>query len=281
MKEDMGKASSFVKYTFLAWPIFVFAAVYWIFDVIVDSFIFHNTDFFTSLIHPDSMCLFMRMVNIPLITVFVVIAQWSLIKRRSAEEKIRAILETIPDPVVMYDIQGYPKYLNPAFTQAFGWSLDELRNKRIPFVPDDQKDITGIKIKELFDFGKPVRIESKRLTKEGLLLDVHISAALTKDSDGKSTGMVVNLTDITERKKLEEEQEKLVHELQNALAKVKILSGLLPICAHCKNIRDDKGYWNKIESYIHQRSEAEFSHGICPECAKKFYPDFDLNDDSE
>ncbi len=200
---------------------------------------------------------------------------------RESEEKLRIIFETIPDPVVMYDTQGHPKYINPAFVQIFGWSVDELRGKRIPFVPEDQKDITSAKIKELFDFGKPVRIESKRLTKEGLLLDVHISAALTKDSDGKSTGIVVNLTDITARRKLEEEREKLIHELQNALAEVKTLSGLLPICSHCKNVRDDKGYWNKIESYIHQHSGTLFSHGICPECAEKYYPDFDLFDDSE
>ena len=61
-----------------------------------------------------------------------------------------------------------------------------------------------------------------------------------------------------------------------ALSKIKTLSGLLPICSHCKKIRDDKGYWNQIESYIHKHSDAEFSHSICPECAKKYYPDMDL-----
>jgi len=55
---------------------------------------------------------------------------------------------------------------------------------------------------------------------------------------------------------------------------------LLPICSHCKNIRDDKGYWNQIESYIHEHSEAEFSHSICPECAIKYYPDMDIYDDN-
>lgn len=68
-------------------------------------------------------------------------------------------------------------------------------------------------------------------------------------------------------------------DLEKALAKVKTLSGLLPICSHCKKIRDDKGYWNQIEGYIQQHSEAEFSHGICQECAKKYYPGFDLYDD--
>ena len=61
--------------------------------------------------------------------------------------------------------------------------------------------------------------------------------------------------------------------IKNALEEVKALSGLLPICASCKNIRDDKGYWNKIEAYIGTHSEAEFTHSICPDCAKKLYPE--------
>jgi hypothetical protein len=75
------------------------------------------------------------------------------------------------------------------------------------------------------------------------------------------------------RKQAEEEREKLVTELQKALLEVKKLSGMLPICASCKNIRDDKGYWNQIESYIRDHSEAEFSHGICPDCVEKLYPE--------
>ena len=71
---------------------------------------------------------------------------------------------------------------------------------------------------------------------------------------------------------LMKEKEKLISELQEALAKVKTLSGLLPICSSCKKIRDDKGYWNQIETYIRQHSEAEFTHSICPKCAKMLYP---------
>ena len=65
-----------------------------------------------------------------------------------------------------------------------------------------------------------------------------------------------------------------VQELQNALNDVRTLRGIIPICASCKNIRDDRGYWNKVEAYIRDHSEAEFSHGICPECMKKLYPEF-------
>jgi PAS domain-containing protein len=80
--------------------------------------------------------------------------------------------------------------------------------------------------------------------------------------------------EVAERKRAEEEKEKVITQLQQALAHVKKLSGLLPICASCKKIRDDRGYWLQVEEYIRDHSEAQFSHGICPECARKLYPEF-------
>ncbi len=85
---------------------------------------------------------------------------------------------------------------------------------------------------------------------------------------GEIVGTVGIIADITERKRLEEEKENLIIDLQKALSKVKTLSGFLPICASCKKIRDDEDYWNEVERYIGKHSEAEFSHSICP-------PDFD------
>ncbi len=80
--------------------------------------------------------------------------------------------------------------------------------------------------------------------------------------------------DISKRKNLELEREKLITELQEALAQVKNLSGLLPICAGCKKIRDDQGNWHSVESYVTNHSEAKFSHGICPECRARLYPEY-------
>ncbi len=80
--------------------------------------------------------------------------------------------------------------------------------------------------------------------------------------------------EVAERERAEQEKVNVIVELKEALAHVKKLSGLLPICASCKKIRDDKGYWQQIEAYIRDHSEAEFSHGICPECMKKLYPQF-------
>ena len=83
--------------------------------------------------------------------------------------------------------------------------------------------------------------------------------------------------DITERKHAEEKREKLISKLHEALDNIKTLKGLLPICANCKNIRDDEGYWNQIEAYIRDRSDADFSHGICPDCAVILYSDIKVN----
>ena len=79
------------------------------------------------------------------------------------------------------------------------------------------------------------------------------------------------ILDITDRKQVEEERNHLVTELLTAQAEVKILGGFLPICSGCKKIRDDSGYWTQLEAYISERSEAEFSHGICPECAENYF----------
>jgi len=79
--------------------------------------------------------------------------------------------------------------------------------------------------------------------------------------------------EIAERQRAEAEREQLIGHLQEALANIKTLRGLIPICAACKKIRDDTGYWNQLEGYLHTHTEAEFSHGICPECVRRLYPD--------
>jgi PAS domain S-box-containing protein len=96
--------------------------------------------------------------------------------------------------------------------------------------------------------------------------------SLNRIAFNDETLLQVIVRDVTERKQNEEKLQQLVLKLQEALAKVKTLNGFLPICASCKKIRDDEGYWEQIEKYISEHSEAVFSHGICPECAKKLYP---------
>ncbi|MGA2613459.1 MAG: histidine kinase N-terminal 7TM domain-containing protein [Spirochaetia bacterium] len=102
---------------------------------------------------------------------------------------------------------------------------------------------------------------------------LEVSATPLTSRTGRQTGTILLVRDITERRKAEKEREKLIVDLQDALANVKRLSGLLPICASCKKIRDDKGYWHQVESYMEDHSDVEFSHGLCPDCMQKLYPD--------
>jgi PAS domain S-box-containing protein len=100
-----------------------------------------------------------------------------------------------------------------------------------------------------------------------------LRATAVRDARGELAGRMLHLRNITRRRQAEQEKERLIRELQQALADVKILHGLLPICASCKKIRDDQGYWQNLEGYISEHSEAEFSHGLCPDCLRRLYPD--------
>ena len=91
---------------------------------------------------------------------------------------------------------------------------------------------------------------------------------------GDEPCILSSIADITARKQAEQERERLVADREKALAEIKVLGGLLPICMSCKKIRDDKGYWNQIEGYIRSHSQAEFSHSLCPECAHQLYPEY-------
>ena len=95
------------------------------------------------------------------------------------------------------------------------------------------------------------------------------------------TDMGIKIGQFIERQQAEEQRERLVQELQAAMSNVKILSGLLPICSSCHKIRDDKGYWNTLEIYIAENSEADFSHGICQDCARRLYPGWDEFDEQQ
>jgi PAS domain S-box-containing protein len=109
--------------------------------------------------------------------------------------------------------------------------------------------------------------------KDGTLFPIEISSVVFQSPEGNPRTCLI-IRDITERKAGESERERLIKELQDALAKVKTLSGLLPICASCRMIRDQQGKWHHLEAYIRNHTGADFSHGICPDCRRSLYPEF-------
>ncbi len=191
-------------------------------------------------------------------------------ERKRAEEEYRTILRTTMDGFWITDIQGRFLDVNDAYCQLIGYSRDELLTMRISDVETAERpEETAQHIQRIMETGG-ARFETCHRCKDGKIIDVEVSVNYAKIGSGR---LYVFLRNITERKRMEEEREKLIRELQDALANIKTLRGLLPICSYCKKIRDDKGYWNRIESYIQDHSGAEFTHGMCPECWKKHYPD--------
>ena len=125
---------------------------------------------------------------------------------RKTHELYRSLLDSTPDAVVVYDLSGFPRYLNNAFTNTFGWTFEEVQGKRIPFVPDSENETNGAAIRRVVEAGESVSgLGTKRLTKDGRLLDVHLSASKYNDHAGKPAGMVVILRDISDLKQVERE----------------------------------------------------------------------------
>jgi len=191
---------------------------------------------------------------------------------------LRTLIDNLPDKIFFKDVEG--RYL-----------LDNLSHLRSMGLTDPN----GIIGKNTFDFNPPelaqhytddekqvIQNKKEMLDKEELAVHRdtgeqrwHLTSRVPLiDNNGNVVGIVGIARDITEHKRAEVERERLITELQQAIADIKVLSGLVPICSSCKKIRDDKGYWTQLEGYIQAHSQAKFSHGVCPDCLKKLYPNF-------
>ena len=123
---------------------------------------------------------------------------------RRSEERYRSLLESSPDPVVVYDMSGKATYVNPAFEQTFGFSRDELLGRKIDFVPEESWPETRDAIESMLSGKKIHLFESKRLTKDGRVLNVQLSSTIYHDSDDRPTGNIVTLRDISVLKQTED-----------------------------------------------------------------------------
>lgn len=195
---------------------------------------------------------------------------------RESEEKYRNLFSYSLDAVYLSTKEGKFIDFNQATVDLLGYSREELFNLNIRQLyanPDDRPRFQ----KEIEQKGALKEYEAKFRRKDGTEIDCLLTATLRYDKDRNIVGYQGIIRDITARKRMEKEREILIAELQDALKKIKTLSGLVPICASCKKIRDDKGYWNQLEIYIQEHTQAEFSHGLCPDCMKKLYPDIFSN----
>jgi PAS domain S-box-containing protein len=178
-------------------------------------------------------------------------------ERKQAEDSIRHLAtfpQLTPVLIIEFNVKEEVLFINPAMK-----AVQEQRSIQEPrqFIPPEwsRRLLEPLSIEKSMDI--------QEITIAGRVFDEHISFIEEFQT------LRIYATDITETKRLEEEREKLIDELQDALAQIKTLQGILPICMFCKKIRDDKNYWHRLEAYISDHSETQFSHGVCPECAKK------------
>jgi PAS domain S-box-containing protein len=143
----------------------------------------------------------------------------------------------------------------------------------IGYFPQEYQAAVTRHVDECARDGTPYDFEFPKYTATGRLIWVRSIGEAVRDSGGKIIRLQGAFQDITKRKQVETERENLIKELQAALAEVKTLRGILPICMYCKKIRDDEGAWTQLESYIKEHTGAEFSHGMCGPCAERMYPE--------
>ena len=180
------------------------------------------------------------------------------------------------DMLCFLDFNGYFKRLNPAWERTLGFTREELMSRPfIEFVHPDDRERTLEQNAQVRAGGQALGFENRYLCKDGSYRWFRWNAA----PDMGDNVIYSVARDITDAKRAEEERERLVRELQHALAEVKTLQAILPICSYCRRVRDDENYWHTVEGYLSRHTSTLFSHSICPSCMKTHFEP--LLEDSE
>ena len=192
---------------------------------------------------------------------------------RKSEERFQQFMDNSPAIAYVKDEEGRFVYVNETMARCFKRPVEQWLGKTDADFLDGAllSTIVGNDLR-VFNEEKSLMFEEIVPVSDGETRCWLSHKFLVRDGDRKQLGGLS--VDITPRKQAERERERLVSDLQQALAEVKTLAGFLPICASCKNIRTDEGYWQQIEAYLGEHSELEFTHGICPPCLEKLYPEF-------
>ncbi len=208
-------------------------------------------------------------------------------RRHKSEERYKFLAENMGDIVWTLDMDLNTTYISPSVEKVFGFTPEERKNQTIEdmVTPDSLERIMQRYMEEFesdqlpdTDSNQFIAIDVEYYHRDGSIVWMENQVKAIRNQKGEIVGMYGVSRNITDRKMAQDALMKEKENLQDAISKIKKLSGLLPICASCKKIRDDKGYWNQIESYIRDHSEADFSHSICPSCAKKLYPGADITE---
>jgi len=192
---------------------------------------------------------------------------------RESEEKTRTLVDTLPDIVMQTDLFGNVTYMSDAGLRlGRGQRQDVQGINMFDFIDETDHARVIENYQKMFErYLGPIEYRIRRI--DGTFFDGEVNGDVIRSKNGEAHSLLFVIRDISERKNEIKEKAELIEKLQNALEDVKTLKGLLPICASCKRIRDDRGYWNQLESYVSKHTDASFTHSICPECAQKLYPE--------
>lgn len=192
---------------------------------------------------------------------------------QKSEHRFQSLINTMNEGLVEVDETWTMTFVNHRFAEMTGYRIEQIIGRKFQdLVSEEFKNLAR---EELIcrEKGYTGAYELELVRADEKKIFVLCSPKPSYDSDGQYLGGLGVVTDISLRKNAELQLLREKEKLEDALAKIKTLNGLLPICANCKKIRDDKGYWNQIENYITEHSDILFSHGVCPDCMKKLYPD--------
>lgn len=197
-------------------------------------------------------------------------------KIEKKKEKYRQLAEITTDFIWEVDKEGCYTYVSPVVYDFLGyWPEEVIGKKPFDFMPEDEAERLENVFQSALHEGRLLKsLENVNIHRDGSRITLETNGVPIFDEAGFVVGYRGVDRNITDRKLVEKHLEEEKEKLREALQKVKRLSGMLPICASCKKIRDDQGYWKRLESYISEHSEAEFSHGLCPKCAEKLYPEY-------
>lgn len=196
-----------------------------------------------------------------------------------SEQRFRTVANHTYDWEMWFSPEGVLLFISPSCQRVTGYTPEEFAAGRDLTAdiahPDDKAALREHYRRHREDGHREEvgELDFRIITKDGRERWISHFCVPVYGDDGQYLGRRVSNRDVTEIKLAEAERERLIGELREALTQVKTLSGLLPICANCKKVRDDQGYWLQIETYISEHSNADFSHGICPQCAQKLYGD--------
>jgi len=189
-------------------------------------------------------------------------------RAEGATQFLAAIVESSSDAIYGKNLDGLIASWNPAAERLFGYSIEEMvgRSNELLF-PEHRRD-EMLEILAAVRRGERVgERETERLHKDGSIIPVAVTISPIKNAAGEIIGASSIARDISRQKRAELELEKLRQRFIALAQETQSLAGLLPVCASCKRVRDDPGYWQQVEAYFSQRSHLSFSHGICPDCA--------------